>query len=1537
MNNAPGIIIPVYANLALTRQCVESVLSNLRPNDQVLLIDDASPEVALRDYCQSLRDHPSVTVIVHDNNRGFVQSVNEGFAHFIDRDVIILNSDTRVSSGWLDKLQTIAVAETDIATVTPLSNNAEIASYPVFCQDNALPAGVSLSMLNRMAEKVNSGAYVTAPTGVGFCLYIKRTCLDEVGAFNSKAFGKGYGEENDFCLRATERGWRHVIAMDTFVYHKGGASFAANKVEAMHRAGNTIANMYPNYHQLIQDYIQRDPLRPYREALDKALQDITVPAAALMPVSFKVKQGLLSFAGSARPRVLYVTHCWGGGVEQHIQDLLALLDDDLDILVLRGGGQGGVEIDVPTPEGRQAFKVGGFDAASLAAWVGLFQSLNFSRVHVHHVHGWPSCILDFILALETPVDITAHDYYLVSPSYHMTATGPSQNDDSWPRDASRWRHAIQPLLDKAERVIAPSSSVASELSHHFPQAQVVPMPHPERLERYQHLRKVLLVGALSPEKGLEVVAQVSRLAAAECPGLTFSLVGYPSTPLNAPVAISGNYEGKQLPRLLAAEKPDCVWFPAQVPETFNYALSHAMALGVPIVASNIGAFPDRLHNYPAAQLVAPDATAEQWLAALGDAVGLEKPAFSVAIVKDNLDTYRCFYLDVVWQRPATTVPISGMQLWEASLQAFPATENTPIKNLYDFAAYCRHQGKIDEIRHRLSALADDEAEVIGAREARARHRDYLSVMADLTETRKALDQRQIDLEAATRQVAEQAARIDQYQDEVKTHQSNLKMAQDNIATMQQQARSAQAYIDFLEERINFYVYSYSWRITRPFRVLARLLKATPAIARQLLHHLMSVRSYRKLAWFVYRGHFRLLAQRILDKCRSLATAQEAGAPPAVKSLPLVEETEEVMTPLAFPVFEAPEVSVLIPVYGQERTTYQCLKSILENPPARPYEVIVSDDCSPEVTEQVLSMVSGVRFVRQSHNLGFLRNVNAGSENACGKLLIILNNDTLVTRGALDALVAPLERDESVGLVGAKLINADGSLQEAGGIIWRDASGWNWGRDQNPCDPAFNYYREVDYCSGAALALQLSLFHSLGGFDEHYQPAYYEDTDLAFKIRERGMKVIYQPEAAIYHLEGVSHGKNENQGIKAYQSINAEKFRQRWQSVLKTHQENGLEPVRALRRYNTGTILIVEACMITPDQDSGSVRLFNLMGLLRGEGYHVIFVPENLEYREKPVKALQALGIEVLYGEWARSVKQVIRRYGPQVDAIMLCRHYVACNVVEWARQYAPQASLIFDTVDLHFVREEREAQVSGKSLLLAQAAQTRKQELALIRRCDITLVVSEYEQRLLSELVPEARVEIVSNIHAHTPERPGYAERQGIIFVGGFRHTPNIDAINWYLDAVVPLLREKLPGVETSVVGSNMPDSIRNRQVPGVRMLGFVEDIEPLLQRARVSIAPLRYGAGVKGKVNEAMNYGIPVVATECAVEGMHLRYGEDVLVADTAESFVEAIVRVYHDEDLWNQLSTAGIENIAKHFSPASAVPAVKRMLEIGRVQKRE
>lgn len=637
-------------------------------------------------------------------------------------------------------------------------------------------------------------------------------------------------------------------------------------------------------------------------------------------------------------------------------------------------------------------------------------------------------------------------------------------------------------------------------------------------------------------------------------------------------------------------------------------------------------------------------------------------------------------------------------------------------------------------------------------------------------------------------------------------------------------------------------------------------------------------------------------------------------------------------PLQFPVCAAPRVSIVIPVFNQSAYTFHCLAALLASTAAVDYEVIVVDDCSSDDTAQVLQLISGITVLRNESNSGFIASCNRGAAAACGEFVLFLNNDTEVQPGWLQALLGTFDSFADAGLVGAKLLYADGTLQEAGGIVWQDGSAWNYGRNDDPNKPEYCYLRAVDYCSGACILVKKADFDAVGGFDTYYAPAYYEDTDLAFKLRQAGKQVYYQPNARVFHFEGVTSGRDVRSGVKEYQRVNHARFFERWKGVLATHRPNGVAPELERDRAVQKRALVVDVQVPTPDRDSGSLRMLNLLLILRGLGYHCTFFPDDLRYMQPYTAQLQGLGIEVLHAPYVKSLQQHLQQPHRDYDVVLLSRADCAARHVDSVRRLCPRAQLLFDTVDLHFLREQREAALSGKASLLASAQQRKAQELALARAADVTLVVSPVELALFQQEAPDVRTALLSNIHAVAGRTAGFEARHDILFIGNFRHPPNVDAMHWFIDEVFPLVLQQDAALTFYVVGGDAPPALLAKANERVVFTGFVSDMGALFSKIRLSVAPLRYGAGVKGKINSSMAHGVPVVATSMAAEGMGLVDGENVLIADAPQAFADAILRAYHEEALWLRLSDGGLRNIGECFSFEVARGQLRQILALGR-----
>jgi GT2 family glycosyltransferase/glycosyltransferase involved in cell wall biosynthesis len=644
---------------------------------------------------------------------------------------------------------------------------------------------------------------------------------------------------------------------------------------------------------------------------------------------------------------------------------------------------------------------------------------------------------------------------------------------------------------------------------------------------------------------------------------------------------------------------------------------------------------------------------------------------------------------------------------------------------------------------------------------------------------------------------------------------------------------------------------------------------------------------------------------------------------------IVKETCKSFPPIQLPFLADPVCSIIVPAYNQFELTYNCIRSLVETGATDIAEIILADDVSTDAVIFLGSLIANLRVSRNIENLGFLRNCNRAAEMARGRILVFLNNDTIALEGWLQKLVETFDIFPGAGVAGSKLLYDDGVLQEAGGLLWQDGSAWNFGNRGDKKAPEFNYVREVDYVTGASLAIRTDLFRSFGGFDEHYVPAYCEDSDLCLKASNAGWKVLYQPFSELIHLEGKSHGSDVTKGIKAYQVVNSEKLFERWKDYIAGNGPNADRPWMNKDRRWIGRALVIDATTPTPDQDAGSIATYEQMLILRDLGYKISFIPEdNFANVGVPTQRLQAQGIECVYGPYIQSVDEWLEKFGSTLDVIHVYRHNVLSKYLQIFQRRAPQARIIYANADMHHLRMQRQALLTNDDKLKAEAEKVRVIELDLHRKADYSIVTSTYEVELIADEAPGAPVQLlrwITEVVEPNPERQG---RDAIAFLGGYQHTPNVDAIDYFMKEIFPTIVKATPEIKLLICGSAMPERFQDYAGPNVEVVGFVPDLTVLFRRCLATVAPLRYGAGFKGKVATSLSYGVPCIGSEIAFEGIGFSDGDGIVTAETPEAYAKAISEVYRDKKRWKELSSKGVSVIDRLYSRNAAVDLWAQML---------
>ncbi|MCB1581801.1 MAG: glycosyltransferase [Xanthomonadales bacterium] len=1247
-----------------------------------------------------------------------------------------------------------------------------------------------------------------------------------------------------------------------------------------------------------------------------------------------------------KPNLLHVVMDWGGGVQKWLEDFIAN-QTDFNHYILASHGElfrqrYGEKLKLYF-QSTESVAINEFHLSQpIAATTVSHQEYKmiFSRLLMDY--GIQAIVVSSVIghAMDClnsglPTIRVLHDYFPHWPSLQAELDKPEittkaldlalEKTSEEPfgsigkNDLIGWQKANNRLLSQPHvKIVAPDQSVVNNLlklesSACYKNATVIPHGVPQLSAiNYQNSSdkfKVLVLGRVNKPKGEQLLHECIKQLSHHH-DIAFILLGagdsgarfkhYPNA------VVIKHFSHKKLRELVAEYSPQLALMSSLASETFSYALSELQMLGLPVLATRSGALANRIQDGNNGFLVNKHGKE------IADKITALMPQTELLKqVSDNAKNTQ--QPDLLVNKAQYLRLLAAFELnppaykTQGLLSAEPFIQRT--LNLSD---------KNSQLTNRILSL---ESEVVTKQDwALALDKQTKHLEHNLELERKETTHLQNIISTLQQKLAFESNAVKSTQQKLAETQQALTETSQTLKETQVQLTTTQQTLTSRENELNEVYNSRSWRMTKPIRTFTTWARHKRNAIKFRFNQLTGLpkRVRNSLKTRGLKDTAKIAAQKLKKDQKPVSTVQ-------------AHEIKEYYQPLTVATTTDPTVSIIIPVYNQYKHTYHCLESLASLQDKTPFEVIVVNDCSTDDTQQQLTKISGITAHTQKQNGGFIESCNTGASLAKGSFLLFLNNDTEVLPGWLDSLVSTFEAYPDAGLVGSQLIYPDGRLQEAGGIVFADASGWNYGRFDSPDAPEFQHVREVSYCSGASIIIKKTLFDDLGQFDQRYKPAYYEDTDLAFAVRKKGLKVYYQPLSKIIHFEGISSGTDLSSGTKKYQVVNQQKFLDKWQHELKQQPVAGSNIEQARFQNQPKRVLIMDACTPTPDQDSGSLRMLNLMQIFHELGYQVSFIPENMAHFDHYTTDLQQLGIECVYAPKYHSPIEFLKTKGEVFDLVILSRYYVAKPLMSAIKSYCPQAKTWFDTVDLHYLREQRMAEVANDETLIKAAKKTKQQELSVAAACNLTLVVSPYEQKVLSKENPALKVDVLSNIHEVYGNQKSFQQRRDIMFIGGYQHTPNVDGILWFVEEIFPIISESLPHITLHIIGSKAPKQVSALgDQPNIKFHGFVEDIEPFMQDIRIAVAPLRFGAGVKGKVNMSMSYGQPVVGTKVAVEGMHTTHKQDVMMADEPKEFAQAVIKLYQDEPLWNQISSGGLENVENWFSFNAAKKQIKKILQI-------
>lgn len=811
--------------------------------------------------------------------------------------------------------------------------------------------------------------------------------------------------------------------------------------------------------------------------------------------------------------------------------------------------------------------------------------------------------------------------------------------------------------------------------------------------------------------------------------------------------------------------------------------------------------------------------------------------------------------------------------------------------------------------------------------------------ADIAERDRQID----DLHQALTEQEKQIAYVNKVIKELEAHIECLE--KDNFLrgewalSLERELKDAQSYIENI-------MASNSFRVTEPFRNIRRSLTRTNDHIQQYKRNFIEkyqkiniplileqkAKTDQKSIMKEYKTN--LSQQSHLLKADSLNTFVENNSTENKKSTGSASFKEEVLLKkkeqfdkfiksgamLAFP-RKKPILSIILVLFNNAPLSFSCVQSILKNVYVD-YEMIIVDNNSTDETPLLLDRVSGAAVIKNEENLHFIKANNQALEYVQGEYILFLNNDTEIAESAILSAMNTLKNNEKCGAVGGKLILPDGTLQEAGSIIWSDGSCLGYGRGQNHKLPEFNFKRVTDYCSGAFLLTKAALFREHRGFDKRFEPAYYEETDYCLWLQQKGLQVVYDPGAVVHHFEFGSGASDE---AMILQQKNQRVFCIKHDEQLKKHYKYDLSAILSARfgalRKGRKKVLYIEDRIPHVDLGAGFPRANTIVRFIKELDYDLTIYPLNFPNEDSWNDAYRDIDpyIEIARGYGLSQLGQFINERKNYYDIIWISRPH---NMERAAEHIAPlkgRCKIVYDAEAIFAERDILQKELNGQIISSTEKNILYENELKLSDMADTIITVSENDALKFINF-GQNDVFVLSHVLESNKMAPGFDSREGLLFVGNMDYddSPNVDSVIWFVEEIFPIIKKEIPSITLDLVGTANSSRIRLINKEGVFIHGKVKYLSLFYNKCRIFIAPTRYAAGIPFKIHEAASFGLPVVATDLLRCQLGWNHKKELLAAETDKlDFAQKIIKLYYDKELWNKIQKNAMNFIRNEMSP--------------------